>query len=153
MPRAKKPEPVVVEKIVEVEKIVYKNPLTLENIAMVKQWIYTVGPMILAAYFWALPLIESRAQEYVRQQFIAVGMDPLTLEKLGQGLEALKDKVEEGDKAQEKIEQDVGEIKSNISKVLTIIERQSPIYVPPVVQQAAPPPMPIEPTQPGNESQ
>lgn len=104
--------------------------LTLENIGLIKQFLVTVGPIVVAAYLWVIPQIDARAAEYVRSQFIAVGMDPATLQALNQNLAELQESVKEKDEDVEKLSDEFKDLKSEIGKALIILQERQPQPLP-----------------------
>jgi uncharacterized coiled-coil protein SlyX len=104
--------------------------LTLENISLVKQFFVTVGPIVVAAYLWVIPQIQAQAADYVRGQFIAVGMDPATIQALNKNLAELQETVKEKDEAVEKLSDEFNDLKMEIGKALIILQERQPIPAP-----------------------
>lgn len=100
--------------------------LTLENIGLIKQFFVTVGPIVVGAYLWVIPQIDAKAEQYVRSQFIAVGMDPKNIASLQETIVELQGQVKKKDEAVEELSDEVKEIKGDIGKVLYILEKQAP---------------------------
>jgi uncharacterized coiled-coil protein SlyX len=98
--------------------------LTLENIGLIKQFFVTVGPIVVLAYGWAIPQIEAKAAEYVRSQFIAVGMDPQNIQTLNKNIAELQSKMKEKDDAVDNLSGELTDMKVDIGKVLILLQTQ-----------------------------
>lgn len=99
--------------------------LTLENISLIKQFFVTVGPIVVAVYLWVIPQIDARAAEYVRAQFVAVGMDPATLQAVNKNLADLQSNFDQSAKSNEKLSSDVQDLKSQLGTVLELMKLQA----------------------------
>jgi len=106
---------------------------------MIKQWIATVGPIVVAAYLWVIPQIQAQAADYLKGQLDVLGVSSENIAKLNQNIEELTKQSEEREK-------DVEELKGDLGKVIILLEQQqrlNQIMALPPVQQAAPPPIPL----------
>lgn len=125
------------------ERVIYRNPFNLENISWAKQWIAVVLPALVYLYGWVIPQLDAQAAEYVKQQFIAVGMDPATLNTLRISVEDLKSQLQQQDKVREKLADDVGDLKTDLKGVLILLQQQQQMVPTIVPMQAAPIPVPM----------
>jgi len=105
------------------------------TIADIKQWLFIMVPIV--AFWWAYlgPLVQSKAEEYVRAQFVAAGVDPENIANLTKTIDEFQARLKEKDEATDKLSSDVQDLKSLLGTVLELQKLQALKGPPPVDEQ------------------